>query len=240
MLTVTDLTISFPSAGGHALTPIRDFCLSVGAGEIVGLAGASGCGKTAFASALLGILEPPGFVERGSAVFTRRDGTAVNLLSLTERQFRQVRGREIGIIFQDPLASLHQARTISAQFSETLRAHNVGDTRAKRDEIAAEWLDKMRLANPNKILASYPFEISGGMCQRVTIAMALAPRPRLLIADEPTTALDAQNQEQIMRLIREARDDCGASVILISHDLRLIERTCDRNTRMRADVSAVR
>ena len=231
MLDVSDLTVIFPMPDGTTLTPLADFCLSIGVGEIVGLCGPSGCGKTVFATALLGILEPPGFIAGGRAVFMCRDGESVDLFTLNERQFRQVRGREIGMIFQDPVASLHPARKISAVFTETLRAHCARLSQSLCHEIAEEWLGKMRFAEPKKILASYPFELSGGMCQRVAIAMALALHPRLLIADEPTTALDVKNEDQILRLLLDARNESGMAILLISHDMDVVTSVSDRIVR---------
>lgn len=232
MLDVTGLTISFPSADSGAVMPVDDFNFSIKEGEIAGLTGASGCGKTTFATALLGILEPPGYISKGSAFFVCRSTDTIDLFSLNEKQFRLIRGREIGMIFQDPVASLHPARKIAAQFAEVLRSHNRELLRKECDELAAQWLGEMRFTDPKKILGAYPFELSGGMCQRVTVAMALALRPRLLIADEPATALDAENERQILRLIGEARDRYGTSVILISHDTALVSSVADRVVRM--------
>ena len=232
MLDVIGLTVKFPTLGVNAATPFTDFQFSIGTGEIVGLCGPSGCGKTTFATALLGILEPPGFVAGGSAVFTRRNGESVDLFALSEKYFRQLRGKEIGMIFQDPVASLHPANKISAQFTDTLRAHNTRLSRAQCLKTAEGWFDKMGFSEPKKIIASYPFELSGGMCQRVTIAMALALHPSLLIADEPTTALDVKNEEQILTMIRDARDRFGTSVILISHDLMVVTSVADRTVRL--------
>jgi ABC-type dipeptide/oligopeptide/nickel transport system ATPase component len=230
MLEVQNLTICFPDRYGKraAIIAPDSFNLSLRRGEILGLAGRSGCGKTAFGSALMGLLEKPGYAASGAAIFTRADGASVDLLRLKETQFRRLRGKEIGMIFQDPIAALHPSKKIASQCIETLQAHDRSLTRVDCLKIARDALGRMMFADPKKILQSYSFQLSGGMCQRVAIAMALALRPRLLIADEPTTSLDVKNQAQVLRLIREARDATGMSVILISHDAAVASAAADR------------
>jgi ABC-type glutathione transport system ATPase component len=223
MLKVSGLTVTF--GGGN--TPLRDFDLAVGQGEIVGLCGPSGCGKSVFASSLLGMIEPPGRVMDGSAAYTLADGRAVDLYKLPEPSLSAVRGREIGVVFQDPVAALHPARRVASQFWETLKAHGV-KPRARGIELAEEMLGQMSFASPKKVMASYPFDLSGGMCQRVCLAMALALRPRLLLADEPTTALDGKTQGQILRLLQEARERDGTAILLISHDMDMLRSVSDR------------
>lgn len=235
ILNARHVTARFPGRrGGPGVCAPRDFSLSVQAGEILGLAGASGCGKSAFAAALLGLLERPGCVVSGVAVFRPKNGPPVDLLALAERELEALRGREIGMIFQDPVSSLHPSRKIRTQFAETLRGQNPALSGGERREIAREALGRMMFAEPDKILASYPFELSGGMCQRVSIALSLVLQPRLLIADEPTTALDVKNQAQVLRLIRETRDRTGMAVVLISHDIGVISAAADRAIQMQA------
>ncbi|MDR1603267.1 MAG: ABC transporter ATP-binding protein [Gracilibacteraceae bacterium] len=231
LLDVQNMTICFPTERGNIYAP-KEFSLTLRSGEILGLAGDSGCGKSAFASALLGILERPGRAVSGAALFTGQDGSGVDLLRITEQEFQSLRGGEIGMIFQDPVASLHPSRRIRAQFRETLRARGLGAKGSDGRNRMREALQRMMFADPDKILRSYPFELSGGMCQRVAIAFSLALNPRLLIADEPTTALDVKNQAQVLRLLRDMRDQTGMSVILISHDIAVVSAAADRIMQM--------
>jgi peptide/nickel transport system ATP-binding protein/oligopeptide transport system ATP-binding protein len=227
LLGVQNMSVCFPTDRGNVYAP-KEINLTLRSGEILGLMGDSGCGKSAFASALLGILERPGCIVGGTATFAYKDDSTVDLLTLTEMGFKPLRGGEIGMIFQDPVSSLHPSRKIRAQFTEMLRARKMAFSHKDCREIAKEMLQRMMFADPDEILASYPFELSGGMCQRVSIALSLALKPRLLIADEPTTALDVKNQAQVLRLIREMRDRTGMSVILISHDIAVVSAAADR------------
>jgi ABC-type dipeptide/oligopeptide/nickel transport system ATPase component len=232
VLEVNNCTIVFPSESGGAVAAPSDFSLSVREREILGLTGPSGCGKTALGTALLGILERPGRVACGSAVYSFRDGGAADIFALPEQKLRKLRGRELGMVFQDPVAALNPSRKISAQFLDVLRTHDRALTRAQRLNAAREMLERMMFAEPDRVMDSYPFELSGGMCQRAVIALALMPRPRLLIADEPTTALDTKNQAQILRLLRELRDSLDMSIILISHDMDVVSAIADTVVRM--------
>jgi peptide/nickel transport system ATP-binding protein len=215
LLTVSELTVRFGET-----TVLDRFGLGVEKSEIVGLSGASGSGKTVLAAAVMGMLEAPGHIANGRIIF---DGRVIN--SLTERELRTIRGHEIGMIFQDPIGSFNPSRKISAQFREALG-------RESYNSQAEELLLRMRFAEPRKILNSYPFELSGGMCQRAAIAVAIAPRPKLLIADEPTTALDIKNQSQIMALLGEIREKFGVAILLISHDKPLLSEIADRVVEM--------
>lgn len=149
-----------------------------------------------------------------------------DLLSLTERQWQKIRGKEIGMIFQEPMASLNPALTVAQQIEEVFVLHS-SLPRTERAAAARRLVEAMHLPEPERILKSYPHQLSGGQCQRVVIAMALAMSPRLLIADEPTTALDVTTQAQVLRLIRELRDDHGHGIILITHDLRVAAQISD-------------
>ncbi|MDR3209999.1 MAG: ATP-binding cassette domain-containing protein [Oscillospiraceae bacterium] len=231
LLSVRDASVQFPSDGG-AETVLEHFNLEVRQGEIVGLVGESGCGKTVFAASLLGILERPGIVTAGTAHFLSSGGE-IDLYGLSEHALRRLRGRELAMIFHDPVSALNPSRTVAAQFIESIRACDRSKSRAQSAALAEETLAQMRFDAPGKILSAYPFELSGGMCQRVMIAMATALRPRLLIADEPTTALDIRNQAKILQLFREIRDSFGTSILLISHDAVVLETTADRMVQMR-------
>jgi ABC-type dipeptide/oligopeptide/nickel transport system ATPase component len=239
MLTVSELTVCFPVPGG-VITPVRDFSLSVKRGEIVGLAGPSGCGKTVFCTSLLGMLEAPGYIKSGTIRYAPggtesaggKDTEVLDLTSLTEKQWRHIRGKEISMIFQNPFQSLNHSRTIGAQFIEAVSARRPKTSRRECTEIALSMLAGAMLKDPRRIMKSYPFELSGGMCQRVMIAIALAHSPALLVADEPTTALDKKNEEQILRLFSRIRKTYNTGIIFVSHDEKAIGAVADRKIRM--------
>ena len=195
--------------------------LTIGAGEIVGLAGESGSGKTITALSLLGLL-PPGGQASGRIAFDGRD-----LLALRRREMERVRGHDIAMVFQDPMTSLHPMLSIGRQMTEHLRHHRrVGRTEA--EERAAELLELVRIPDARRALARYPHQFSGGMRQRIAIAAALCCRPRLLIADEPTTALDVTVQAGFLKLLERLRAELGLSVLLITHDLGVMSALTDR------------
>ncbi|MDR1248279.1 MAG: ABC transporter ATP-binding protein [Treponema sp.] len=239
MLAVSGLTICFPVPGG-VITPVHDFDLSVDRGEILGLVGPSGCGKTVFCTTLLGMLEQPGYITSGTIRYVpgktknteKENPRPLDLTVLGEKQWRHIRGREISMIFQNPFQSLNYSRTIGAQFVEAIRAHRPGASRRECREIALSLLADVRLKDPQGILKAYSFELSGGMCQRVMIAMALAHSPALLIADEPTTALDRKNEERILRLFAWIRETYHTGIIMVSHDERVIDAVTDRRISM--------
>jgi ABC-type dipeptide/oligopeptide/nickel transport system ATPase component len=226
MLTVSGLTICFPGSGGP-LEPVRDFSLSLNRGETLGLVGPSGCGKTVFCTALIGLLERPGYIKKGIIRYRSLDLTA-----LSEREWRHIRGKEISMIFQNPVQSLNHARTIGSQFIEAIRAHRPDMGKRECIALAEAMLEEAMLGEPKKIMAAYPFELSGGMCQRVMIAMALVHRPALLIADEPTTALDTKNQDRILRLFARIRETCHTAILLVSHDEKVIGEIAGRTVVM--------
>ena len=230
ILEIRDLEISFPAPGGW--TPVvRGAALTVGRGEMVGLVGESGSGKTLTALAVLGLVPPPGRVTRGSILL---DGPAggggrggTDLLTLGERELRAVRGARVAMVFQEPATAFNPVYSIGFQIAEAVRAHGRASRREAEDE-AARLLDRVALADARRRLGDYPHQLSGGQRQRAMIAMALAGRPDLLLADEPTTALDVTLQAQILELLDELRRDLGLSVLLITHDLGVVAETCDR------------
>jgi ABC-type dipeptide/oligopeptide/nickel transport system ATPase component len=217
--------------------PVRDFSFSLEPGEILGLSGPSGCGKTVLCTALLGMLEAPGYVKSGSVLYcSPRESPAaeIDLLKLSEKEWRLLRGGEISLIFQNPVQALNPSRTAGAQFIEALRVRRPNirpPSRRQAEETALSLLADTGLPDPRRVMESYPFELSGGMCQRVLIAMVLARRPALLIADEPTTSLDKKNEAQILGLFRKIRDTGRTGVLLVSHDGDVI-KTADRIIRM--------
>ena len=221
LLKVEHLSVSFFLNGGQELRAVDDVNIEIGRGEIVGLVGESGSGKTVFALSVLRLVPPPGRITAGRIGWKGRD-----VLTLTAREMRAVRGRQVAMIFQDPQAALNPVRPVGAQMEAVMRLHGMkgGDA---RDE-AVRLLRLVRIPDAERRLAQYPHEFSGGMCQRIMIAMALACRPALLIADEPTASLDVTIQAQIMELLLEIRERFGTSILLISHDLGVVAGLCDR------------
>lgn len=221
LVEIENLTISLPANDGGRLFPVRDVSLAIGEGEIVGLAGESGSGKTITALSLLGLL-PPGGRMSGQIRFGGRD-----LLTLPPRAIADIRGRDIAMVFQDPMTALHPMLSIETQLTEHLRHHRKLDRPAARAR-AIELLELVRIPNAREALKRYPHQFSGGMRQRIAIAMALCCGPRLLIADEPTTALDVTVQAGILRLLQQLRGELGLSVLLITHDMGVMSALVDR------------
>ena len=226
LLSVRGLRVSLPTAAG-LVTVVDGIDYDVDAGQIFGIAGESGSGKTISVLALLELL-PSGAVVEGSAQFGSRD-----LLRLRSREMRVVRGKEIAMVFQDPMTSLHPMLTIGHQLTEHLIYHLRLDRRAARAR-AMELLDEVRIPDPRGALDAYPHQFSGGMRQRIAIAIALACSPRILIADEPTTALDVTVQAGILRLLDRLRHQSRLSVIMITHDLGVMSSLADELTVMYA------
>ena len=195
--------------------------IDVAKNETLAIVGESGCGKTVLALSVLGLTPSSASVE-GEILFE-----GVDLASRSSRELRAYRGRRIGMIFQDPGTSLNPVRRVGDQIAETIRAHE-SISRAEARRRSVEWLDRVRIAGAGSVARRYPHELSGGMKQRVMIAMALAPRPSLLIADEPTTAVDVTTQAAILELLATLRAETGISVLFISHDLTLVAKTADR------------
>lgn len=221
LLTISDLTIAFTGdSGTHEVTD--HLSLTLDEGEVVCLVGESGCGKSVTAMSLLGLLGPGGSVTEGSICYEDRD-----LLTLSEKELDQIRGKEISMIFQDPMSSLNPTFTIGYQIMEGLRIH----LRLKKREAwvrAVELLARVGMKEPELVMKSYPHTLSGGMRQRAIIAMALACNPKLLIADEPTTALDVSVQAQIMELLKRLQKESRMAVLLITHDMGVVSHMADR------------
>ncbi|WP_426956071.1 ABC transporter ATP-binding protein [Muricoccus radiodurans] len=217
---IRDLRVDFPNATGvtHA---VRGVSFSLGK-EKLGIVGESGSGKSVTGRALMRLLPPSARVSAAAL----RVGD-VDILRASERQMRDLRGGKIGLILQDPKFSLNPVMTAGDQIAEALRAHTRLGRREAREK-ALSLLESVKIRDPRRVLDAYPHELSGGMGQRVMIAMMLAPNPALLIADEPTSALDATVQAEILRLIEELVDSRGMALMLISHDLPLVSRFCDR------------
>jgi oligopeptide transport system ATP-binding protein len=221
LLDVRHLTTRFHTRHGvvHA---VEDVSFSVDFGQTLGIVGESGSGKSVTCYSLLGLVpQPPGRIHRGQALF---DG--VDLLQASEKQLRGIRGKRISMIFQDPMTSLNPFMKVSAQLTEPLALHeNLHGQAALHRAIDA--LAEVGIPDPEKRIHSYPHQFSGGMRQRVMIAMALITRPELLICDEPTTALDVTVQKQVLDLIRDRQRDLGTAVIFITHDLAVVSEVCD-------------
>ena len=221
LLRIADLAVDLATEEG-SVRPVDGVSLSIAAGEILGLVGESGCGKTITALAVMRLLPEPGSRITGTVQLTDRD-----LLALPEAEMRRVRGPSISMIFQEPMTSLDPVFTIGHQLTETVRAHHKIGRREAR-ERAIEILDHVGIPNPAQRLNDYPHQLSGGMRQRVMIAIALILEPQLLIADEPTTALDVTIQAQILELIDDLRQRSKMSVLLISHDLAVVGQVAER------------
>ena len=221
LLAVENLCIEFATEEG--ISPaVRGVGFDLAPGRCLGIVGESGCGKSVTSLAILGLVpQPPGRIVGGRIMFEGRD-----LLRLPERELRALRGSSISMIFQEPMTSLNPAFTIGDQIIEAIRAHEGGSMRAAKAR-AIELLGHVRIPSPERRLGEYPHKLSGGMRQRVMIAMALACRPKLLIADEPTTALDVTIQAQILALLRQLREELGMAILLISHNLGVIAEVCD-------------
>ncbi len=225
LLEVQDLRTHFPVEGG-TVRAVDGVSLTLGEGEVLSIVGESGCGKSMTALSLMRLIDEPGKIVGGTVRF--RDGNkTVDLLELSQRELQRIRGHRIAIIFQDPMTSLNPMLTVGYQLEEPLKHHERLSAGAAR-ERARELLQRVGIPDPERRLRDYPHQFSGGMRQRVMIAMAMACRPKLIIADEPTTALDVTIQAQILELLRQLRDDFGASVILITHDLGVVAEIADR------------
>jgi peptide/nickel transport system ATP-binding protein len=222
LLEVDNLKTHFFTRDG-VVRAVDGVSFSVAPGETLAIVGESGCGKSVTSLSILRLIaSPPGRIVEGRVLFEGRD-----LLALTEEQMRAVRGNQISMIFQEPMTSLNPALTVGRQIAESLVLHR-GLSHADAMTKATQMLSKVRLAEPERRVHQYPHELSGGMRQRVMIAMALVCGPRLLIADEPTTALDVTIQAQILELMRELARETGASIVLITHDLGVVAEMAQR------------
>ena len=222
LLEVHELTVHFFTEEG-VVRAVENVSFEIYPGEVLGLVGESGCGKTVTGLSLLRLIPiPPGRVVNGDILFDGR-----SLLGLEEKEMEKVRGNDIAMIFQEPMTSLNPVFTIGDQIMEAIILHQRLDkTEAKKRAI--EMLDRVKIPSPEKRMDSYPHQLSGGMRQRAMIAMALSCQPKLLVADEPTTALDVTIQAQILHLLKEIQGEMGMSVILITHDLGVISEIADR------------
>ncbi len=221
LLSVRDLTVSFGRRNQDPFAAVDGLSFDVRPGQTVGLVGESGCGKSVTSLAIMGLLPPHGNEVTGTVTYDGQD-----LLAMPEKELRAKRGREISMIFQDPLSSLNPVVPIGRQVSEVLERHRGLSRRAAKPR-ARDMLDKVGIPDPDRRLTDYPHQLSGGMRQRALIAMALACEPRLLIADEPTTALDVTIQAQILALLRDLVEDTGTALIMITHDLGVVAGLCD-------------
>jgi oligopeptide/dipeptide ABC transporter ATP-binding protein len=219
LLEIDHLQITFE--GRQRIVGVRDATLSVSAGMIVGLVGESGSGKSLTCRAINRLIPRPGKITAGRVIFAGRD-----VLAMSGRELRALRARDVAMIFQDPFSALNPTMRVGKQIAETLRV-NLGLSRSQANTRAIELLDQVDIPEPRKRFSAYPHELSGGMRQRVMIALAIAPGPKLLIADEPTTALDVTTQAQILKLIVRLRDETGMAVLFVSHDISVIAQTCD-------------
>jgi peptide/nickel transport system ATP-binding protein len=221
LLDVKDLTVEFTTRRG-IVKAVQHVDIQVGKGETLGIVGESGSGKSVTSYAVMRILDRAGKIADGSVMFS-----GIDVKAASEGEMRDLRGREISMIFQNPRAALNPIRKVGDQIEDVLRQH-VQATSSDRGEKAIEALEQVKIARPRERYHAYPFELSGGMCQRVVIALALACNPRLLIADEPTTGLDVTTQKAVMDLVVELTKQRGMSTILITHDLGLAAAYCDR------------
>jgi peptide/nickel transport system ATP-binding protein len=229
LLAIEGLEVTFPQGreGRQRVAAVCGASLTIGRGECVGLVGESGSGKSLLALAVLRLVPPPGRVGGRVLLDGREPGGQADLLALPEAAMRQVRGARIGIVFQEPMTALNPFYSIGFQIAEAAAAHRPLGRRAAREE-AVRLLERVAIPDARRRLADYPHQLSGGQRQRVMLAMALAGGPELLLADEPTTALDVTLQAQVLELLDELRHDLGLSVLLITHDLAVVAETCDR------------
>jgi peptide/nickel transport system ATP-binding protein len=221
LLDVSGLTVSFATDRG-SVTAVKDVSFKIGRGEIVSIVGESGSGKTVSLLALLGLLDRRTTSVQGSVIFRGQ-----RILEMSDREMRRIRGRDIGLISQDPMTALTPVYTIGWHIAEQIRAHeNLSAAVARRRAI--ELLGEVGLPTPGEMIDRYPHQLSGGMRQRAVIAMALSCNPALLVADEPTTALDVTVQAQVLDLLQRLRRDFGSSIILITHDMGVVGEMADR------------
>jgi peptide/nickel transport system ATP-binding protein len=221
LLDVQDLTVEFPTRRG-TLRALDRVSFSIDAGEVLGVVGESGAGKSLTGAAIIGLLEPPGRVAGGQILL---NGKRIDTLS--GEAMRPIRGKQIGAIFQDPLTTLNPLYAVGRQLVETMQTHlKLSDAEARARAVG--WLEQVGIPAPAERVNAYPHQFSGGMRQRVVIALALCAEPQLVIADEPTTALDVSVQAQIIALLRRLTRDHGTSVMLVTHDMGVIAETADR------------
>ena len=228
LIEIKNLKTYFHTPSG-VLRAVDDVSFNVNRGETLGIVGESGCGKSVTCQSIIRLVQtPPGKYEGGEIIFDGHD-----ILKMNKKQILELRGGRIAMIFQEPMVALNPAYTIGNQLTEAMKLHHIVP-KNKANERALELLNQVRIPNAEKILRSYPFMLSGGMRQRVMIAMALSCKPDLLIADEPTTALDVTIQAQILSLMNQLKKEMGSSIIFITHDLGVISEIADRTMVMYA------
>jgi oligopeptide/dipeptide ABC transporter ATP-binding protein len=211
----------------NAAKAVDGVSFSIDEGEVLGIVGESGCGKSVTALSIMRLIQPPGKISGGRAIFRGGESGEIDLLKLSDKELENVLGNRVSMIFQDPMTSLNPVLSVGFQIMETLRVHR-GLSKKEAKEQAIFLLRRVGIANAGQRIDDYPHEFSGGMRQRVMIAMAVACQPKLLIADEPTTALDVTIQAQILNLLREFKREFGMSIIIITHDLGVVAQLADR------------
>jgi len=225
LLEVRNLSIGL-KRGHQYYTAVDGIDMTINAGEIVALAGESGCGKSLSALSIVRLLPPSAKINGGDIHYRSAAGEMVNLRSLDEQLLRQIRGKEISMIFQEPRQSLNPLMRVGVQIAETLELH--GTEKETANEAVIAMLHQLKFPEPEKILGAWPHQLSGGMCQRIMVAIAAICRPRLLIADEPITALDALNQQYLLSLLKDINAELGTAVLFISHDIYAVRDFCSR------------
>lgn len=222
VLEVKDLQTAFKLLGGKVIHPVDGVSISIKKGDVIGLVGESGCGKSMTALSIIGLVPSPGKISKGSVCFEGKD-----LVQMRKEELWQIRGGKIATIFQDPMTYLNPVQTVGNQIAEAVLLHEkVSKKEAK--QIAVDMLREVGIPGPERVAKSYPFELSGGMRQRVLIAMAICCKPDLLIADEPTTALDVTVQAQILALLKRLVQQNGISMLMITHDMGIVADTCNK------------
>ncbi|MCF8060176.1 MAG: ABC transporter ATP-binding protein [Bacteriovoracaceae bacterium] len=222
LLSVKNLNINFTTKQG-SLEAVRGITFHLKRGETLGVVGESGCGKSITNLALMGLLADNGLVLAEEILFEEQ-----NLLKMTEKSWQRIRGKEMAMIFQDPMSALNPSFTVGHQIEETLKIHEPDLTKEEREKRCLQLLKEVGIPAPKERIKSYAHELSGGMSQRVMIAMAIACRPKLLIADEPTTALDVTIQDQILRLLKNLQTQYNMAMIFVTHDLGVVAKVSDK------------
>lgn len=221
LLQVSDLSISFSSMYGQ-FRVLDQVSLDIGKGEIVGVVGESGSGKSVTALSILRILDKNASFDSGEILFNGE-----NLLGLSEKKIQELRGKRIGMVFQEPMTALNPTMKVGKQLANVIKRH-LNVSKKEANNLAVKALNDVKIKDPEIVFQKYPFQLSGGMRQRVVIALAMSAPPELLIADEPTTALDVTVQAEILKLMKDLSTNTGTSIMLISHDLGVVANICDR------------
>ena len=221
LLEVQDLSVSF-LLPGREVRAVNGISYSIKKGESMGLVGESGSGKSVEAYAVLGLLKPPAKIHRGNIRYEGKD-----ILCLSKKEWESFHGNEISMIFQNPIASLDPVFPIGKQMEETIRDHDKSISRLSARRRSIEMLREVRIRNPEQVMKQYPYELSGGMCQRIMIAIALLCKPKLLIADEPTTNLDVTIQSQVIQILKQLQRQSGMALLYITHNFGIVAELCD-------------